>query len=77
MAAEAFEGPDVLRFDVTEEIAIASLRHYTEKRFAGGIPAVFDLRDGHKGVPEFENARRFVGFMAGVADDLDRLHIFL
>ena len=36
MPSEAFEGPDVLRFDVAEEVAIAVLRKDTEERFPGG-----------------------------------------
>ena len=46
MAAEALEGPDVLRFDVAEEVAVAGLCQDAEKRFAGGIPAILDLLDG-------------------------------
>ena len=63
MAAEAFEGPDVLRFDVAEEIAIPGLREDTEKRYARGIPAIFYLLDRQKRVTEFEEPRRFIGFV--------------
>jgi hypothetical protein len=77
MAAEAFEGPDVLRFDVAEEIAVAGLREDAEVGFAGGVPAILDLGDGQKGVTEFEDARRFVGLITRIADDLDRLHKFI
>src|ERR1700721_1254569 len=74
MAAEAFEGPDALRFDVAEKIAVAGLREDAEKRFPGGIPAVLNLGNGQKGVAEFQEPRRFVGLVAGIADDLDSLH---
>src|SRR6266849_2064475 len=77
MAAEAFEGPDVLRFDVAAEVAVAGLRKDAEESLAGRIPAVFDLGDGHKGVSEFEDARRFVRLITRIADDLDRLHKFI
>src|ERR1700676_4987393 len=74
MAAEAFEGPDVLRLDVAEEVAIAGLRQNTEESFPRGIPAILNLRDGQKGVAEFQEPRRFVGLVAGIADDQDSLH---
>src|ERR1700739_3528449 len=74
MAAEAFEDPGVLRFDVAEEVAVTGLRQDAEESFSGRVPAVFDLGDGQKSVAELENARRFVGLVAGVADDPDGLH---
>jgi hypothetical protein len=74
MAAKAFEGPGVLRFDVAKQGTVAALRQHTKKSFPGGIPAIFDLRDGQKRLAELEEARRFVGFVSGVTDDLNRLH---
>jgi len=35
MAAEALEGPDVLRFHMAEEIAVACLSQDAEEGFAG------------------------------------------
>jgi hypothetical protein len=46
MAAEALEGPDVLRFHMAEEIAVACLSQDAEEGFAGGIPAILDLLEG-------------------------------
>jgi hypothetical protein len=57
MAAEAFEGPDVLRFDVAEQVVVAALCQHPEKGFAGGIPAIFDMRDGQKGITDLKQAR--------------------
>jgi hypothetical protein len=48
MAAEGFESPGVLRFDVAEQVVVTGLRQRAEKGFARGIPAIFNLRDGQK-----------------------------
>src|SRR6267378_2878396 len=73
-AAEAFEGPDLLRFDAAEEVAVAGLRPHAEEGFAGGIPAILNLRDGEKSVAKLQESRRFVGLVSGVTEYLYRLH---
>jgi hypothetical protein len=69
--AEGRDGPDVLRFLVAEDVALAGGEKDPEEGEAGGIPGVFD-GDLEGLIVEQDSDRTLVGFVAAIAFDAER-----